>query len=58
MAGQFRNTRDLAMGLFRKERAAVMDATETAKSGINTALIIATAALVVAGIALVIGVLK
>ena len=46
------------MGLFRLERKAVMDATETAKSGINTALVIACAALVVAGIALVIGVLK
>jgi hypothetical protein len=44
--------------LFRKERKAVTDATEVAKNGINTALVIATAALVVAGIALCIGVLK
>jgi hypothetical protein len=44
--------------LFRKERKAVTDATETAKQGINTALIVASAALVVAVIALVVGVLR
>lgn len=46
------------MGLFKQERKAIQEATETAKQSINVSLVIATAALVVAGIALVIGVLK
>lgn len=46
------------MGLFKKERKAITDATAVAQTGINTALVIATAALVVAGIALIFGVLK
>lgn len=46
------------MGLFREEKKVIRDATETARQGINVSLVIATAALVVAGIALVIGVLK
>ena len=46
------------MGIFKQEREAIVNATETAKQGINTALVVACAALVVAGIALVVGVLK
>jgi hypothetical protein len=46
------------MGLFKQERKAVIDATETASKGINTALVIGCAALVVAVVALAIGVLK
>jgi hypothetical protein len=46
------------MGLFKLERKAVMDATETAKSSLNVALVISCAALTVAVIALVIGVLN
>jgi hypothetical protein len=44
--------------LFKKERKAIENATETASQAINLSLVIATAALVVAGIALVVGVLK
>jgi hypothetical protein len=57
MAGIIRVTGDL-MGIFKQERKAITEATETAKQSINVALIIAGAALVVATIALVVGVLK
>jgi hypothetical protein len=58
LAIDIRNTGIVIMGMFKKERAAVIDATQTAKQGINTALVVATAALVIATIALVVGVLK
>jgi hypothetical protein len=43
---------------FKREKELIKDATETASQAINLSLVIATAALVVAGIALVVGVLK
>jgi hypothetical protein len=46
------------MGIFRDEKKVIREATETAKTSINVALVISCAALVVAGIALVVGVLR
>lgn len=41
------------MPLFKAERAAVVNATEVAKTGINTSLLVASAAIVIAVVALV-----
>lgn len=44
------------MNLFRKEREAVIDATETVSSGINTSLVVASVAIIIAAVALVVAV--
>ena len=43
--------------MFKKERAVVTRATETAKKSLNTSLIISTLALIVAVIALIVAVI-
>jgi hypothetical protein len=42
----------VTVGLFKQERQAVLEATETARDGINTTLVIAGAALLLATVAI------
>jgi hypothetical protein len=44
--------------MFSKERAAIVDATETARDGINLALVVASIAVAMAAVALVVAVSK
>lgn len=44
--------------MFRKERQAVVNATETAKKGINTTLVVSAVACLIAVLALVIALVK
>ena len=44
--------------LFSKERKAVVNATEVAKQGINTSLVVASIAVIIAVVALIVGVAR
>lgn len=44
--------------MFKREREAVIDATETAKTSINVALVIASAAVIIAAVALAVAISK
>jgi hypothetical protein len=46
------------MGLFKAERLAVLDATEAARDGINVSLVVASAAIIIAAVALAVAVSK